>query len=242
MGYAPHSDDNLLSTTNILTYDNDQSMTSKRIPENTQKNTYPMNPIRQQWEERYTQPSLPWDSGITPPEVVDFWQSDRSIQQRDHQVALDMGCGTGTNVAYLASLGLRAIGVELSGNGLEIAETRLSQLPLGERQRISLVQASVAQVPFQNLGCGYILDIGCLHTIPTDLRPDYAAGMLANLASGGYYHLYGFDKLDPTDESVQRGLGENEVVELLGSHVDIISIEQANPAPNPCRWYLFRKK
>ncbi|MEM7132805.1 MAG: class I SAM-dependent methyltransferase [Chloroflexota bacterium] len=201
-----------------------------------------MNPIRQKWEERYNEETQPWDSGITPPEVVDFWQSSRRTQLPHQNLALDLGCGTGTNVAYLAALGLTAIGIELSGNGLSIAQSRLPQIPKEHQSRIALIQASVAAIPFQNLNCCYILDIGCLHNLPHKERPHYAAGVVSNLSPGGFYHLYGFDKLESPDEQTEHGLGEDEVVTLLGDQMEAIYIEQANPAPNPCRWYLFRRR
>ena len=59
------------------------------------------------WEKEYQSGQTPWDSGITPPEVVKFWSSRRLPAQG---AALDLGCGTATNVAYLANLGLRRSG------------------------------------------------------------------------------------------------------------------------------------
>src|SRR3954453_4809043 len=76
---------------------------------------------RKRWELRYGEGNTPWDTQVTPPEVVDFWQD--ASHARDG-IALDLGCGTGTNVRYLAALGITAVGVELAGAPLDTAIAR----------------------------------------------------------------------------------------------------------------------
>ena len=206
---------------------------------------------RARWEQRYTEGFLPWDSGITPPEVETFWASDHIPRdERPEAVALDMGCGTGTNLAFLAGLGLRAVGVELAHNALAIAQQRLHQNYAALLPRIHLIQASVVHLPLINLGARYILDIGCFHTIHPESRADYAAGVIANLAPGGYYHLYGFDWMEARAKDPNkspRGLRPTEVQDLFAAGLDktgldVIDIERARPNPHPCRWYLLQKR
>ncbi len=71
---------------------------------------------RTNWENHYREGRTPWDTRITPPEVQDFWSGGLLSPVG---VALDMGCGTGTNVSFLASLGLEAVGLELSHAALD---------------------------------------------------------------------------------------------------------------------------
>ena len=47
----------------------------------------------------------PWDTGITPPELVSF------IESSPPGKALDPGCGAGTNAIYMAQKGWEASGV-----------------------------------------------------------------------------------------------------------------------------------
>lgn len=197
------------------------------------------------WEERYAQGFLPWDSGITPPEVESFWSSNWiPVAERQGAVALDMGCGTGTNLVYLARQGLSAYGVEVAQNGLRVARERLRRNHAQLRPRIHLVQGSVTQLPFHALGARYVLDIGCFHTIHPNARAAYAAGVMANLSPGGYYHLYAFDWMadranDP--EKSPRGMRENEVATLFASVLCVVDITRAAANPHPCRWYLLQK-
>lgn len=214
--------------------------------------------MREHWEARYTEPDLPWDSGITPPEVIEFWGSSLGQSLPKVGKVLDIGCGTGTNLAFLAALGHVATGVELSGNALAIAAERHQKLDCHLRQRISTIQGSAAAIPCRGANFDYILDIGCLHGIPSQERLGYARGVVENLRSGGYYQLYGFDRTEADSPSegadasqnikrqtahaeMGRGLGKDEVETLLRPTMTVVSIIQANPNPKPCRWYLFRK-
>lgn len=204
-----------------------------------------MQPTREHWEERYTAPHLPWDSGITPPEIVDFWESARiPIHKRAGAIALDLGCGTGTNVAYLACLGLSAIGVEWAGRGLVTANERLHQRHHALVNRIHLVQGSVTQLPFTGLNASYIMDVGCFHAIHPDERANYAAGVIDNLAVGGYYQLYAFDWMEErarAPDKSPRGMRETEVADLFAPALMIVDVLRATPNPHPCRWYLLQK-
>jgi SAM-dependent methyltransferase len=200
------------------------------------------NRNRAHWEERYQSDCLPWDTGITPPEVIAFWNEARLPRQ---SVALDLGCGTGTNVAYLARLGLQAIGVELAGNALQRCKTRLTQNEPPLFDRISLVQADVANLPFHNLRATYMLDVGCFHAVDFADRPGYVAGVVANLAPGGYYHLYAFDLLPEAERPIDkapRGVAETEVVDRFAPHLQVVAIQRARPDRQPCRWYLLQKR
>ncbi len=197
---------------------------------------------RLHWEDRYHAGPTPWDTRITPPEVVAFWASGRLPH---HGMALDLGCGTATNLAYLASLGLTAVGVELAGNALTRGRERLAQEQPALLSRIHLVQGDVAHVPFYALNARYILDIGCFHALSFADRPDYVQGVVNNLAPGGYYHLFAFDLLPEADRDPTkppRGVAENEIVERFAPSLPVVEITRARPDRQPCRWYLLQKK
>ena len=193
------------------------------------------------WEKHYQDGQCPWDTGITPPEVEAFWASDRLPSTG---LAIDIGCGPGTNVAYLARLGLRAIGVDLAGGALRLAVARLHTKAPELLSHISFVQADVTSLPFDQAQAAYMLDVGCLHGLPQTMRADYAKGIVANLASGGYYQLYAFDCLaDWVDDPIRRwrGMGDDEVATLFAPHLRLVEILRARPDRYPCRWYLLQK-
>jgi len=197
---------------------------------------------RTTWETHYESGNTPWDSRVTPPEVQAFWATDRLPRAG---LAIDVGCGPGTNAAYLARLGLTVIGTDLAGRALNLAHHRLQAEPAALRSRVSFVQSDVIQLPFQRVNADYMLDIGCFHGLPSGLREQYVAGIVNNLRAGGYYQLYAFDCLaDLTDDPIrkQRGMQEDEVAQRFASHLDVVDIIRANPDRHPCRWYLLRRR
>lgn len=196
---------------------------------------------RLRWNSRYAEGELPWDTQVTPPEVHAFWQSGR-LPPRG--IALDLGCGPGTNVRFLAELGLTAVGVEIAGPPLAVAQTRLALQFTAPRAQAEFVCADVCALPFHTLNAIYILDIGCLHSLPPESRAWYAQGVVANLVPGGYYHLYAFDDSPDYEASEQRGprgLLPGEVAQLFTPILEIVEEVIARPDRRPCRWYLLRK-
>ena len=196
---------------------------------------------RTRWEERYAGGPTPWDTGQTPPEVLAFWASGRLAPVG---LALDIGCGPGTNVRYLASLGLQVVGFDIAYAPLQTGARRIHATAPALAERGWFAQADVTQLPVQDANACYVLDLGCSHGLPPRLRPAYAQGIVANLAPGGYYHLYAFDYVArPEAEAEDRHMGyhDGEVVALFGTDLEIVEIEQATPDPHACAWYLLHK-
>ncbi len=199
---------------------------------------------RSRFEEHYQSGNTPWDTRQTPPEVQRFWMS-RQLPRRG--LALDLGCGPGTNVLYLARLGLHTIGVDYVIEPLVVGQRRVAAYAAaGEgalRERARFLLGDVTRLPFSALGASYILDVGCLHGLPPEARAGYVEGVIANLAPGGFYHLYAFDRIPPPDDDPERirGMEENEVAEAFAPHLEVFSIERARPDRHPCRWYLLRR-
>jgi len=205
------------------------------------------NDRRARWEERYRSGPRPWDTNITPPEVVDFWRKMTPDRWGDAPhlsgVAVDIGCGTGTNAVYLAGLGLTTVGVDLSRTALHLAQDRRKGLAPPIRQRLHFAQADGSCLPFAALNALYVLDIGCFHAIPAATRFDYANGVIGNLAPGGYFHLYAFDLVpEEADATDPRGLGEKEIEDIFTPALSVVEIIRARPDRRPCRWYLLRKR
>jgi len=196
---------------------------------------------RTSWETHYQSGNTPWDSRITPPEVQAFWHEKRLPHTG---LAIDVGCGPGTNAAFLARLGITVIGTDLAGRALNLAHHRLQAQPNDVRDRISFVQSDVTCLPFSRANADYMLDIGCFHGLPPALRDQYAEGIIDNLRPGGYYHLYAFDCLeDLTDDPKrkQRGMRETEVADRFGPQLALVEVMRAKPDRYPCRWYLLQK-
>jgi SAM-dependent methyltransferase len=197
---------------------------------------------RRRWDERYLSGVRPWDNGQTPPEVADFWLS--GLLPHDG-LAIDLGCGSGANTAYLAARGLHVIGIDLSGIALSRAHALSAERFGIGTGRVSFVQADVTLLPLCGAPAHYILDIGCLHSVPRHERPLYARSVADNLRPGGYYHLFAFDRISECQlgpEHSDRGLGEDEVRKLFTPALSLLTVRRGRPDQQPCRWYLLRKQ
>jgi SAM-dependent methyltransferase len=128
----------------------------------------------------------PWDTGITPPEVVELIEGAEALAPGR---ALDLGCGTGTNLRYLAEHGWDATGVDAEPRAIERAVVTLAGVSaarafLGDVTRLDALDLDG---PFD-----LVLDIGCFHSIGRSRRDAYAAGVAARTRPGSTLFLYAF--------------------------------------------------
>jgi SAM-dependent methyltransferase len=128
----------------------------------------------------------PWDTGVTPPELVDLIQGADALTSGS---ALDMGCGTGTNVAYLADRGWTATGVEADRRAVAAAERRVLTSPGARvfRGDVTRLDALAVDGPFD-----LVLDIGCFHSIAPGRRDAYAHGVATRTTPGATLFVFAF--------------------------------------------------
>jgi SAM-dependent methyltransferase len=166
----------------------------------------------------------PWDTGVTPPELERFVASHRPGR------ALDLGCGTGTNVVYLARHGWAAVGVDFVGRAVEKAR---------RRARDAGVTCTFLVGDATRLGVAgtfdLALDMGCLHSIPVSGRAGYAAGLARAVRSGGTFLLYAFAPGGPA-----VGLTADDVRTAFADAFDVVGVEQGKGRPSA--WYTLVRR
>ena len=79
--------------------------------------------MKHDWDAHYASGDVPWDTGEPAPELVELVEAGRLPRGR----ALDVGCGAGANVRYLASRGYDVMGVDVSGVAIERAASESVQ-------------------------------------------------------------------------------------------------------------------
>ena len=134
------------------------------------------------WDQRYQTDDLPWDTGTVDSELVAVLDSPGFPRPR---VAVDIGCGTGTNVVYLARQGVDATGIDLAPTAVEIATAKARSAGAakagflaGDILAATLVPAATAD---------FVFDRGCFHCIPPDGRLLFAQCVHDMLAAGGHW-------------------------------------------------------
>jgi SAM-dependent methyltransferase len=161
---------------------------------------------------------------VTPPEL------ERFVGSHPPGRALDLGCGTGTNVVYLARHGWEAVGVDFAGRAIARARRRaraagvVGAFVVGDVTRLALTG------PFD-----LALDIGCLHSIATSGRAGYAAGLARVVRPGGTYLLYAFAPGGPA-----VGLTADDVRATFADAFDVVSIEEGKGRPSA--WYTLTRR
>lgn len=180
---------------------------------------------------KYLRGRTPWDTYVTPPEVVSLLEDGRTAPGR----ALDLGCGTGTNALYLARHGWQVVGVDFSVLAIWKARRRARRARLDCRFH----HADVTDLAFLHPPFDLALDIGCLHSIPHEGRAAYAAGLARLVRPGGLYMLYAFL---PRDGPPSRGIAP-EAVRTLFAPAFTLERQEGGEDPSGPRsaWYWLRR-
>jgi cyclopropane fatty-acyl-phospholipid synthase-like methyltransferase len=171
----------------------------------------------------------PWDTGISPPELLEF------IQTHNPGRAIDMGCGTGTNVITLVRAGWDVTGVDFAPRAIKIARQKIHQA--GIQANVLLRDATKLQGingPFD-----LAFDLGCFHGIPQDEKPKYLERLDRILAPNGFWLMYGFLKSDPLHTG--SGLLEADI-DLISSRLTLVSRRNGfDKGDKRSAWFLYQK-
>lgn len=187
---------------------------------------------RSRWgfEWRYWRGQTPWDTQITPPEVMEF------IAAQPAGSALDLGCGTGTNAITLARHGWRVTGVDFAPKAVQTARRKAAEAGL----HITFHAADVTDLSMLTDPYDYVLDIGCLFVLGTEGRLRYARELARLTRSGSWYMLYAW--LPRPWRGTVWGIAPEEVESLIGEHFtkdrQVIGEEKGHASA----WYWFVRK
>lgn len=184
----------------------------------------------------------PWDTGVSPPELLEFIKEHKPGTPRSGSVdkpgrAIDIGCGTGTNVVTLAKAGWQVTGVDFAPRAVQLARQKIARA--GVRAELFVEDATNVEGiggPFE-----LAFDLGCFHTIPQDGRKKYLEQLDRILAPNGFWLMYGFLKSDASHAG--PGLTEADLSRVsswltLLSRCDGID----GKGERPSAWFLFQKR
>ena len=172
----------------------------------------------------------PWDTGISPPELFEF------IKNHPPGHAIDLGCGTGTNVITLAKAGWQVTGVDFAPRAIRLAKQKIKQA--GIQAKVIINDATKLQGitgPFD-----FALDLGCFHGMRKEGRGQYLDQLDRVLASNGFWLLYAF--LTPGTPRSGHGLAEAEI-DLISARFLLLSRRNGfDKRERQSAWFLFQKK
>jgi SAM-dependent methyltransferase len=187
---------------------------------------------RLRFELRYLTGDAPWDSGVSPPELLEF------LQEHQPGRAIDLGCGTGTNALAMADHGWHVVAVDRSF--VAIMKARRRRAP--SNASVRFVRCDVTRLASRVATTGpfdLALDLGCLHTLAAAQRPAYVADVQRRLAPGATYLLYTF--LSREDDGESRRPSEAEILGLFARGFEPQRVEHGSFRERPSAWFTFRK-
>ncbi len=173
----------------------------------------------------------PWDTGISPPELMAF------IENHAPGYALDLGCGTGTNAITLAQHGWQVTGVDFVGRAIRTARRKARQAGVtvdfrqGDVTRLEKIRHARG-IPFD-----LVLDIGCFHSLSPQGKVDYVANLEQLLSPGGTYLMYGFFR-----EAGSSGTGfEPGDLDLLDERLHLVERQDGYERGRlAAAWFTYR--
>ena len=189
-----------------------------------------MAPSGRYFERAYRRGRTPWDTGVTPPEVVE----EVSAMQAGR--ALDVGCGTGTNVLWLAQHGWTATGVDRSATAIESARrkadwTASAMFAEGDVTRLEELQVDG---PFD-----LILDIGCFHGLPARRRDAYVRQVARVARPGARMMIFAFGP-----RPRWPGSSRTREPEIRRRFKEAVEIERVVPGRDPpgAAWFYLQRR
>lgn len=126
---------------------------------------------------------------------------------------LDVGCGAGSNVLYLAGLGYRAHGIDLSPGAVVAARARAER----EGLKVDVQEGDALALRFADESIDALVDNGCFHTIPIGRRRRYASEVHRVLRPDGRFVLSWVAREHTSERGPPHRPSLREVTELLES-------------------------
>lgn len=158
------------------------------------------------WDWLYLFKKTPWDTGITPPEIVAMIDSGKV--QIGH--ALDLGCGTGTNALYLAQHGFTVTAVDVSRRAIALAKRKTRSAQLDDRVRFERGDVTHLRRWVASNSTDFACDIGCFHNLNPEARRQYVTAVTNVLKPGAIYMLYAFEP-----QADRAGVALDEIAALF---------------------------
>lgn len=170
----------------------------------------------------------PWDTGTSPPELMDF------IENNSPGRALDLGCGTGTNVITLAKHGWDAVGVDFANRAIKMARQKAKKADLD----LKFYADNVTNLKNVSGTFDLILDMGCYHSIPSEDRQVYLDQLQTLIAKNGTFMLYTFLKTDPRQSG--SGIDDTEIQKISQTLSLVERKDGSERGIRPSTWLIFR--
>jgi len=173
--------------------------------------------------------SPPWDTGVSPPELYDFLSNHQPGR------ALDIGCGTGTNIITMANAGWQVVGIDFAGLAVKMAKQKIRKA--GAKADIFTDDAT--KMKYVKGTFDLALDLGCFHGV--ECKADYLTQLTRILNQGGFWLMYGF--FNPLPAQSGPGLTEAEIDIIPTRGFTLVSRKDGfDKRERASAWFLYQMR
>jgi cyclopropane fatty-acyl-phospholipid synthase-like methyltransferase len=158
------------------------------------------------------------------------------LEKHEPGRALDIGCGTGTNLITMAQHGWLVTGVDFSN---------LAILQAQRKARIAGFQIQLFRddvTTFSNITGTFdlALDLGCFHSLSWEEQTRYVSNLKRFINPGGTYLLYTW--LSGGMRKPNRFPSQEVITRLFDPHFELTSVEHGTDRRWTSAWFTFQRR
>jgi SAM-dependent methyltransferase len=136
--------------------------------------------------------------------------------------AYDLGCGPGNDAAHLAGQGWDVTAVDIAPAAVTLAQETAQRAGIREHLRFKVADVLALEADGE---ATLVLDRGCFHTLPEDLRGRYRDTVDALLAPGGILALKVFSHSMPGTEGPCR-FSPKDIDALFCERFELLAVKE----------------
>ena len=171
----------------------------------------------------------PWDSGITPPELLQYLQSHSPGR------VIDLGCGTGTNSLTMARMGWCVTGIDYVLAAIREAEKKAKHAGLAINFKVGDVTRLDGVIGHYELA----LDLGCFHGLTSVEKSAYINGLVNILVEGGEWFIYSWLN---EDNGRDIGMSPDDIDRIEKDFFLVYRQDGFERSDQRSAYFLFKKK
>jgi len=173
---------------------------------------------KNEWNDRYLTGDLPWDRPTASEHLAWVIEAFGIAPGK----AVDIGCGTGTNVIYLASKGFDATGADIASDAVDKARAKAASAGADcTFAAVNFLEEPVPGGPF-----AFAFDRGCFHSVDAGAaRATFAKNVATLLEEGGLWLSIIGSTDTPPREMGPPQVSAREVTQAVEEHFEILLLQ-----------------
>jgi 2-polyprenyl-3-methyl-5-hydroxy-6-metoxy-1,4-benzoquinol methylase len=183
---------------------------------------------KHEWEQRYEQNELPWDTGRPACALMQLFAAWPVFNGK----ILEVGCGTGTNSVWMAKQGHHVTGLDISSKAVAAARQRAEE----QSADCTFIEADFLASAMEPEQFAFLFDRGCLHSIKEEQRSQFVRQAAACLVRGGLWFSLIGNSDQPSQGKGPPRLSAAQICAHVEPFFEILSLESShleskNPEP-----------